>query len=83
MKNTSKPAWSQVICVVVFALVGLAALCTNAEAQTGNNAVYNSSGNCSACASSPTFIDATVFVTSPPPISQTFWRVAQTLPDEK
>jgi len=47
-------------------LVGLVfAYASRAGAQTGNNAVYNSSGNCSPsspCASSPAFIDASVFV---------------------
>ena len=58
----------RIFLVVVFALVACVSLCvTHAEAQTGNNAVYNSSGNCSVsspCASSPAFIDASVFASS-------------------
>ena len=65
---------------VAVGLISLSLFCpARAVGQTaGNNAVYTSSGNCSPsfpCASSPAFIDASVFVTSPPPISQTFCGV--------
>jgi hypothetical protein len=59
--------WTQVFLVVILALGGCVTLCTSAQAQTGENAVYNSSGTCSVsspCASSPAFIDATVFASS-------------------
>jgi len=46
-------------------LIGWGAVAsTNAAGQSGDNAVYNSSGNCNAqspCAASPAFIDAGVF----------------------
>jgi len=48
-------------------VIGLFACSIAMEAQTGDNAVYNSSGNCSGsspCASSPAFIDASVFAQS-------------------
>jgi hypothetical protein len=37
-----------------------------AAAQTGKNAIFDSGGNCSPCASSRAFIDATVFTGKPP-----------------
>jgi hypothetical protein len=64
MKGTSRLVWGRMFLAAVFALVGCVSFCKKAEAQTGNNAVYNSSGNCSPsspCASSPAFIDASVF----------------------
>jgi hypothetical protein len=76
MKRTSRLVWSRLFLVVAFALVGWVSLCTpHAEAQTGNNAVYDSGGLCSPCQSSPAFIDATVFITSPPPLSRNFCGV--------
>jgi hypothetical protein len=40
---------------------------SSAAAQSqGNNAVFNSSGNCSNCLGSGAFIDASVFAHSPP-----------------
>ena len=71
MKNTARLVWSHTFLASVFALAAWVSLCTtHVEAQTGNNAVYNSSGNCSPsspCASSPAFIDATVFASSSRP----------------
>jgi hypothetical protein len=75
MKNTAKLVWSQTFWAVLFTLFGVSLCATHADAQTGNNAVFNSSGNCSPCASSPAFIDATVFVTSPPVGSRNFCGV--------
>jgi hypothetical protein len=63
-KTRSRSSWMLVMVSIV--LICWVFVCLNsAEAQTGNNAVYNSSGNCSVsspCASSPAFIDASVFV---------------------
>jgi len=68
MKSALRLGRGQIFLIAAFALVGCVSLCaTHAEAQTGNNAVYNSSGNCSvssSCASSPAFIDVSVFASS-------------------
>jgi hypothetical protein len=66
MKNITKEVLGGLFCVVV--LIGLVLVfSTGAAAQAGDNAVYNSSGNCnsqSQCAASPAFFDASVFVGS-------------------
>lgn len=68
MKITARLVWPHTVLAFMFAVVGCVSLCTtHSEAQTGNNAVYNSTGNCSPsspCASSPAFIDTTVFASS-------------------
>jgi len=65
MKSAMKPALKLVFPGVVVVLIALSAVGpTVAAAQTasqGNNAVYNSSGNCSSCLGSGAFIDASVF----------------------
>jgi hypothetical protein len=50
-------------------------LLVRVEAQTGTNAVYNSSSTCSPCTPSTAFIDASLFVNSPPPLSRNFCGV--------
>ena len=61
------------IAILVCSLLAVSIL---ANAQTGQNAVYNSSGTCSPiCATSAAFIDATVFVSSPPPLNRDFCGV--------
>ena len=70
MKDATRFTFSAMFLAAVFTLgVWVSVSPTHMEAQTGNNAVYNSTGNCSVsspCASSPAFIDATVFITKPP-----------------
>jgi hypothetical protein len=62
MKDTTTLVLLGMVLEVVVALVGWVALFpTRAEAQTGNNAVYDSLGNCAPCKKSPAFIDASVF----------------------
>ena len=63
MRSTSRLVWGRIFLVVVVAQAGWVSLCTTcAEAQTGKNAVYDSSQNC--CQKSPAFIDASVFASS-------------------
>jgi hypothetical protein len=65
MSNTSKLVNSKVFLAAVSAAVAWISLCgTHLEAQTGPNAVFNSSGACSSssCTPSTAFIDASVFV---------------------
>jgi hypothetical protein len=50
MKDTTRLVLLGMVLEVVFALVGSVALFpARAEAQTGNNAVYDSGGNCTPC----------------------------------
>jgi len=65
MRRTSRLACSQLFLMIVFALVGFSLCTTRAAAQTGKNAVYDSTGACCPCAKSPAFIDATVFISKP------------------
>jgi hypothetical protein len=56
--------WSQIFLAVVFAFAFSVCTTPPAGAQTGKNAVYDSTGACSPCAKSLAFIDATVFASS-------------------
>jgi hypothetical protein len=77
MKNATRLMLGGMFWAAVVALIGLgAAFSTPAQAQaTGKNAVYDSGGNCSPCQKSSAFIDASVFVTSPPPPNRNFCGV--------
>jgi hypothetical protein len=63
MKNLKRSVLARMFLGVVVILVGSALLDPSGAVgqSAGNNAVYNSSGNCSSCGFSSAFIDASVF----------------------
>lgn len=62
MKNVSRlESAGAFVGAVITLVVCFSIPSTQAEAQTGANAVYNSSGTCSPCTPSTAFIDASVF----------------------
>jgi hypothetical protein len=68
MKGTMRLSTRWVFFGIAVVLLGwFSASPISAAAQSqGNNAVYNSSGNCSGCLGSGAFIDASLFAQSPP-----------------
>jgi len=63
MKSTTRLASGWIVYTIVVVLGSwFSASPISAAAQSqGNNAVFNSSGNCSSCLGSGAFIDASVF----------------------
>lgn len=68
MTTTLNSIFSRMSFLVGIAIIGLiSAFPTAAAGQAGQNAVYNSQGNCgSSCVPSPAFFDASQFVSIPP-----------------
>src|SRR4029077_11144452 len=63
VRNPMKLTHCSIFFGIAVVLVG--SLCTfpkKAQAQTGDNAIYNASGTCSPCTPSSAFIDASVFL---------------------